>query len=183
MRKKVEFGSKIIGENERIPFIAEIGVNHLGKIKNALDLVESSVRAGSDFLKFQTYIAEDRYDKNNPRYKEFTSLLKDWQLSRDEEVEMWNFAKSIGAEVFSSVYELKSIEFTEKMGTIGYKIAAFEMKNIPLLTEVIKTKKPIIISCGMTNLDEISNLVNFLDENQANYMLLHGVIVSAGGEA
>ena len=175
MRKKVEFGSKIIGENERIPFIAEIGVNHLGKIKNALDLVESSVRAGSDFLKFQTYIAEDRYDKNNPRYKEFTSLLKDWQLSRDEEVEMWNFAKSIGAEVFSSVYELKSIEFTEKMGTIGYKIAAFEMKNIPLLTEVIKTKKPIIISCGMTNLDEISNLVNFLDENQANYILLHVV--------
>lgn len=175
MRKKVEFGSKIIGEKERIPFIAEIGVNHLGKIKNALDLVESSVRAGSDFLKFQTYIAEDRYDKNNPRYKEFTSLLKDWQLSRDEEVEMWNFAKSIGAEVFSSVYELKSIEFTEKMGTIGYKIAAFEMKNIPLLTEVIKTKKPIIISCGMTNLDEISNLVNFLDENQANYILLHVV--------
>ena len=69
MRKKVKFGSKIIGDNERVPFIAEIGVNHLGKISNALELVESAVRAGSDFLKFQTYIAEDRYDKNNPRYK------------------------------------------------------------------------------------------------------------------
>ena len=68
MRKKVEFGSKIIGDNERVPFIAEIGVNHLGKIKSAINLVESSVRAGSDFLKFQTYIAEDRYDKKNPRY-------------------------------------------------------------------------------------------------------------------
>ena len=75
---------------------------------------------------------------------------------------MWNVAKSLGAEVFTSVYELKSIEFTEKMGTIGYKIAAFEMKNKPLLKEVIKTKKPIIISCRMTNLDEIGDLVNFL---------------------
>ena len=175
MRKKVEFGSKKIGDNERVPFIAEIGVNHLGKISNALELVESAVRAGSDFLKFQTYIAEERYDKNNPRYKEFTSLLKDWELSRDEQIEMWNLAKSLGAEVFTSVYELKSIEFAEKMGTIGYKIAAFEMKNKPLLKEVLKTKKPIIISCGMTNLDEINELVNFLNENNAKYILLHVV--------
>lgn len=175
MRKKIDLGSKKVGDNERIPFIAEIGVNHLGKISNALELVESAVRAGSDYLKFQTYIAEERYDKNNPRYKEFTGLLKDWQLSRDEEVEMWNLAKSLGAEVFTSVYELKSIEFTEKMGTIGYKIAAFEMKNKPLLREVFKTKKPLIISCGMTNLDEIKSLVDFLDENNAKYILLHVV--------
>ncbi|MDA8691430.1 N-acetylneuraminate synthase family protein [Candidatus Pelagibacter bacterium] len=175
MRKKVEFGSKKIGDNERVPFIAEIGVNHLGKISSALELVESAVRAGSDFLKFQTYIAEERYDKNNPRYKEFTSLLKEWELSRDEQIEMWNLAKSLGAEVFTSVYELKSIEFAEKMGTVGYKIAAFEMKNKPLLKEVFKTKKPIIISCGMTNLDEINELVNFLNENNAKYILLHVV--------
>ncbi|MDC3188080.1 N-acetylneuraminate synthase family protein [Candidatus Pelagibacter sp.] len=175
MRKKIDLGSKKVGDNERIPFVAEIGVNHLGKISNALELVESAVRAGSDYLKFQTYIAEERYDKNNPRYKEFTGLLKDWQLSRDEEVEMWNLAKSLGAEVFTSVYEPKSIEFTEKMGTIGYKIAAFEMKNKPLLKEVFKTKKPLIISCGMTNLDEIKSLVDFLDENTAKYILLHVV--------
>ena len=175
MRKKVKFGNKIIGDSERIPFIAEIGVNHLGKIETALELVRSAVRAGSDYLKFQTYIAEDRDDKNNPKYKEFTSLLKEWQLSRDEEIEMWNLAKDLKAEVFTSVYELKSIEFTEKMETIGYKIAAFEMKNKPLLKEVIKTKKPIIISCGMTNLNEINDLVDFLDDNNANYILLHVV--------
>ena len=110
MRKKVEFGSKKIGDNERVPFIAEIGVNHLGKICNALDLVESAVKAGSDFLKFQTYIAEERYDKNNPRYKEFTSLLKDWELSRDEQIEMWNLAKSLKAEVFTSVFELLDVD-------------------------------------------------------------------------
>ena len=175
MRKKVKFGNKIIGDSERIPFIAEIGVNHLGKIETALELVRSAIRAGSDYLKFQTYMAENRYDKNNPKYKEFTSLLKEWQLSRDEEIEMWNLAKDLKAEVFTSVYEPKSIEFAEKMETIGYKIAAFEMKNKPLLKEVIKTKKPIIISCGMTNLNEINDLVDFLDDNNANYILLHVV--------
>lgn len=175
MRKHVEFGTKKIGDNQRIPFIAEIGVNHLGKIKNALELVESAIRAGSDFLKFQTYIAEERYDKKNPKYDEFTKLLKEWQLSREEEIEMWQLAKNLGAEVFTSVYENKSIEFTEKMGTVGYKIAAFEMNNKPLLNEVIKTKKPIIISCGMTNIEEIRKLSDFLDENNVNYILLHVV--------
>ena len=173
MRKKVSLGSKTIGDNERVPFIAEIGVNHLGKIDTALELVRSAVRAGSDFLKFQTYIAEDRYDKKNPRYKEFTTLLKEWQLSRDEEIEMWKLAKDLGAEVFTSVYELKSIEFAEKMETIGYKIAAFEMRNKPLLKEVIKTKKPMIISCGMTNLNEINDLTNYLNENNTSFILLH----------
>ena len=85
-----------------------------------------------------------------------------------------NLAKSL-KEVFTSVYELKSIEFAEKMGTIGYKIAAFEIGNKPLLKEVIKTGKPIIISCGMTNISEIRNLVNFLDEGEAKYILLHVV--------
>lgn len=175
MRKIVEFGTKKIGDNQRIPFIAEIGVNHLGKIKNALDLVESAIRAGSDFLKFQTYIAEDRYDKKNPKYDEFTKLLKEWQLSREEEIEMWQLAKNLGAEVFTSVYENKSIEFAEKMGTVGYKIAAFEMNNKPLLNEVVKTKKPMIISCGMTNIKEIRRLTEFLNENNADYILLHVV--------
>jgi len=175
MRKKVLIDNVLIGDNEPIPFIAEIGVNHLGNFDRAIEMVDKALEGGSDFLKFQTYNALKRYDKSNPKYKEFTSLLKEWQLSRDEEIEMWNLAKDLKAEVFTSVYEPKSIEFAEKMETIGYKIAAFEMKNKPLLKEVIKTKKPIIISCGMTNLNEINDLVDFLDDNNANYILLHVV--------
>jgi sialic acid synthase SpsE len=175
MRKNVKFGTKLVGDNQIVPFISEIGVNHLGKVESALELVKSAVRAGSDFLKFQTYLADERYDKSNPRYDEFTELLKKWQLSRDEEKEMWNLAKSLNAEVFTSVYEIKSIDFAEKMGTIGYKIAAFEMQNKPLLKEVLKTGKPIIISCGMTNIEETRELYNYLNENNAEFILLHVV--------
>tara|TARA_B100000029_G_scaffold315821_1_gene308211 strand:+ start:2057 stop:2923 length:867 start_codon:yes stop_codon:yes gene_type:complete len=174
-KKKVKFGSKIIGEGEKIPFIAELGVNHLGSKKVALELVDSAIDAGSDFLKFQTYDAKKRYDKKNPRYKEFTKLVSDWQLSKTEEKEVWQHAKSRGAEIFTSVYDLDSISFAEELGTIGYKIAAFEMNNMPLLREVVKTKKPLIISCGMTNFEEIKKLTEFLDRNNSNYILLHTV--------
>ncbi len=174
-KKKVKFGSKTIGEGEKIPFIAEIGVNHLGSKKKAFELVDAAIEGGSDYLKFQTYIAADRYDKKNPRYKEFTKLLTDWQLPKEEEKEVWNYAKSKGAEVFTSVYDLNSIKFAEELGTIGYKIAAFEMNNMPLLKGVIETKKPIIISCGMTNFFEIKKLCDFLSEKNVNYILLHTV--------
>lgn len=174
-KKKVKFGSKIIGEGERIPFIAEIGVNHLGSQKKAIELVDAAIEGGSDFLKFQTYIAGDRYDKKNPRYKEFTKFLTDWQLTKEEETEVWKYARSKGAEVFTSVYDIKSIEFAEDLKTIGYKIAAFEMSNMPLLKEVVDTKKPLIISCGMTNFTEIKKLCDFLDGKDVNYILLHTV--------
>lgn len=174
-RRKVKFGSKIIGEGEKIPFIAEIGVNHLGSLKNAFNLVDAAIDAGSDFLKLQTYNSQKRYDKKNPKYKEFTELVTKWQLSKSEEKEVWAHARSRGAEIFTSVYDLESVSFAEKLGTIGYKIAAFEMNNMPLLREVIKTKKPIIISCGMTNFKEIRNLTEFLDKNKSNYILLHTV--------
>ncbi len=174
-RKKVKFGSKIIGEGEKIPFIAELGVNHLGSQKIALELIDSAIDAGSDFLKFQTYDPIKRYDKNNPKYKESTKLVSDWKLSETEEREVWHHAKSRGAEIFTSVYDLNSIDFAENLGTIGYKIAAFEMNNMPLLREVVKTRKPLIISCGMTNFTEIIKLTEFLDKNNANYVLLHTV--------
>lgn len=174
-RKKIKLGTKIIGEGEKIPFIAELGVNHLGNQKKAIELVDSAIDAGSDFLKLQTYDPKKRYDKKNPRYEEFTKLVSDWKLSEIEEKEVWQHAKSRGAEIFTSVYDLDSIAFAEKLGTIAYKIAAFEMNNMPLLREVVKTNKPIIISCGMTNFDEITKLTEFLNKNNANYILLHTV--------
>ena len=174
-RKKIKLGTKIIGEGEKIPFIAELGVNHLGNQKKAIELVDSAIDAGSDFLKLQTYDPKKRYDKKNPRYEEFTKLVSDWKLSETEEKEVWQYAKSRGAEIFTSVYDLDSIAFAEKLGTIAYKIAAFEMNNMPLLREVVKTNKPIIISCGMTNFDEITKLTEFLNKNNANYILLHTV--------
>ena len=77
-----------------MPFIAELGVNHLGNFDRAVEMVDKAIEGGSDFLKLQTYNAADRYEKSNPKYEEFTKLLTDWQLSKEEETKLWQYGKS-----------------------------------------------------------------------------------------
>ncbi len=176
MQKIVKIDGINVGNLNYVPIIAEIGVNHLGSLERAKNMCKLAIEGGADFLKFQTYVAEKRYDQiNNPKGKEFTKNLKEWQLSKDDERELWKYAKDLGGKVFTSVYEAESIEFAMELETCAFKIAAFEMNNLKLLKEVINTKKPLIISCGMTNIDEIKNLAKFLDENNSEYVLLHTV--------
>ena len=174
-RKKIYISEIPIGDGERVPFIAELGVNHLGSLDRAVEMVDKAIEGGSDFLKLQTYIAEDRYEKSNPKYKEFTKLLTDWQLSRKDETKLWEYAKSKKAKLFTSVYDAKSIDFAVSLGTIAFKVAAFELTNKNLIRKIIKTKLPIIISCGMTNIDEIKKTISILEELNSEYILLHTV--------
>ena len=174
-RKKIYISEIPIGDGERVPFIAELGVNHLGSFDRAIEMVDKAIEGGSDFLKLQTYIAEDRYEKSNPKYKEFTKLLTDWQLSRKDETKLWEYAKSKKAKLFTSVYDEKSIDFAVSLGTVAFKIAAFELTNKNLIRKIIKTKLPIIISCGMTNIDEIKKTTSLLEESKSEYILLHTV--------
>ena len=175
MRKKVFINDIPIGDGEKIPFIAELGVNHLGSFDRAVEMVDKAIEGGSDFLKLQTYIAAERYEKKNPRYEEFTKLLSDWQLSKDEEAKLWEYANSKKCNLFTSVYDEKSVDFAVSLGTTAFKIAAFELTNIKLIRKIIKTKLPIIISCGMTNIDEIKKTTSILEESKSDYILLHTV--------
>ena len=174
-RKKIYISDIPIGNGERVPFIAELGVNHLGNFDRAIEMVDKAIEGGSDFLKLQTYIAKDRYEKSNPKYDEFTKLLTDWQLSKKEETKIWKYAKSKKAKLFTSVYDEKSIDFAVSLGTVAFKVAAFELTNKNLIRKIIKTKLPIIISCGMTNIDEIKKTTSLLEESKSEYILLHTV--------
>ena len=150
-------------------------MNHLGSFDRAIEMVDKAIEGGSDFLKLQTYIAEDRYEKTNPKYDEFTKLLTDWQLSKKEETQLWKYAKSKKAKLFTSVYDEKSVDFAVSLGTVAFKVAAFELTNKNLKKKIIKTKLPIIISCGMTNIDEIKKTTSLLNESKSEYILLHTV--------
>lgn len=174
-RKKINIADITIGDGYKVPFIAEIGVNHLGNFERAKKMVDDAIDGGADFIKFQTYVAEKRYDKKNPKYNEFTNLVKKWQFSKSVEKDLWVYAQKKGARVFTSVYDEESIEFANSLGTLAFKVAAFELNNKKLVEKIIDCKKPIIISCGMTNFDEVDMLVNLLEEHKAEYMLLHTV--------
>ena len=174
-RKKIKIADITIGDGYKIPFLAEIGVNHLGDYDRAKKMVDDAVDGGADFIKFQTYVADKRYDKKNPKYNEFTNLVKKWQFSKNVEKDLWVYAQKKGARVLTSVYDEESVEFANSLGTLAFKVAAFELNNKKLIKKILDFKKPIIISCGMTNFDEIDELVNLLEINKAQFILLHTV--------
>ena len=174
--KEVKLGKKIIGENQTVKFVAELGVNHLGDFDRAKEMIDSAINSGADYLKFQTYLSEKRYDlKTNPKAKEFIKNLSNWEFSREKDEILWRYAQDKGAQVFTSPFDIDSVNFAEKMGTIGYKIAAFEINNHQLITEICKAKKPIIISRGMCTFKEMDDVVNIFEKNSCPYIILHTI--------
>ena len=150
IRKVVTIDNQKIGDGHEVKFTAELGVNHLGDFNRAREMIKSAVEGGSDFLKFQTYVAEKRYDeKTNPKAKEFIKNLKNWEFDRVKDKELWDYAKELGASVFTSPFDLSSLEFAEKMNSAAYKVAAFEVNNHELIRAISSTKKPIsyLVEC------------------------------------
>ena len=175
-RKTVTIDKKKIGDDYEVKFTAELGVNHLGDFNRAKEMIKYAVNGGSDFLKFQTYIAEKRYDeRTNPKAKEFIKNLKSWEFDRERDKELWNYAKEIGASVFTSPFDISSLEFAEEMNSVAYKIAAFEINNHELIRAISSTKKPIVISRGMCSLKEMDNVVNIFEKYGSQYIILHTI--------
>ena len=156
--------------NNRTYIVAEIGINHRGDVDVAKKLVESAARTGVDAVKFKTYLTEKRAPKNN---KEIFKILKDLELPFEAFKELKAHSKSCGVDFFSTPFDKESVEYLEKIETDLYKIASFDVVNHKLLEEVSKTGKPVIMSVGMSNLDEIENAFNILQKGTNNIAILH----------
>ena len=163
-------------ENLKHPFlIAEISANHNGSLKNCLDLIKSAKKNGADAVKIQTYTPEAM--TINSKRKEF--IIKDgiwknyslWNLFEkaqtpyDWHKKIFSYCKKLRIKCFSSAFDQSSIKLLEKLNCPIYKIASFEMTDFSLLHKISKTKKPVIISTGLSNLDEIKDSVSFLKRN------------------
>lgn len=174
--KTIKVGKHKIGNDQKVRFVAELGVNHLGSYKTAIEMIDKSIEAGSDFLKFQTYKSEKRYDrKTNSKADIFIKNLANWEFNREDDEKLWTYAKNKGAQIFTSPFDVESLSFAEKMGSIAYKIAAFEINNHVLIEEICKTKKPIFISRGMCTLEEMDKVVNMFEKYSCPYVILHTI--------
>ena len=162
-----EFG---FNTNNRTYIVAEIGINHRGDVDIAKKLIESAARTGVDAVKFQTYLTEKRAPKNN---KEIFKILKDLELPFEAFKELKDYSKNCGVDFFSTPFDKESVEYLEKIETDFYKIASFDVVNHRLLDEVSKTGKPVIMSVGMSNLNEIENAYNILKKGTKNIAILH----------
>jgi len=153
----------------KVFFIAEVSANHCGNFKLAKKLIRCAYVNGADAVKLQTYTADTMTIKSNKKYfKIKEGLWKDymlWDLYNKAQTplkwhkELFKYGKSLGIKVFSTPFDDTAVDFLEKLNCPIYKVSSFEMTDLNLVKKVAQTKKPIIISTGMANLDEIETTV------------------------
>lgn len=161
----------------KVLIIAEAGVNHNGDIETAKKLAYVAKECGADLVKYQTIdldaIVSNNapmadYQKNNIGKSESQKeMLRKLVLSYDEFVELKNYCDEIGIKFLSTPFELKSVDFLEELGCEMWKIPSGEITNYPYLIKIARTGKPIIISTGMSTIEEIDECINLLRTNGA----------------
>lgn len=160
-----------------IVIIAEAGVNHNGSIENAFKLIDVAKKAGADIVKFQTFNAEkvvSRFAKKADYQKRFgdrnetqLEMLKKLEFSFEQLDIINKYCFQKGIIFLSTPFDIESIDILERLNMVMYKIPSGEITNLPYLIKVASLGKPIILSTGMSSLDEIDKALNILKTNGA----------------
>ncbi|MBR2386878.1 N-acetylneuraminate synthase family protein [bacterium] len=176
--KKIKIGKNFIGEGEKTYIIGEIGINHNGDVNLAKKLMEIAKSCGCDAVKFQKRTVEKVYSQEElafPRISPFGStngdLKRGLEFGQKEYKEIDKYAKELGIDWFASCWDKDSVDFMEKFNSPAYKIPSALLTNDALLKYTRKTGKPIILSTGMSTIDEIKHAVDVLGEE--NLVICH----------
>lgn len=170
MSKTIKIGNRIIGEGYPAYIIAEMSGNHAGSIENAKKIIHAAKEAGADCIKIQTYTADTlTIDCDNSYfhidngtwegenlYNLYQKAFTPWEWQK----ELLEEAKKVGIDFFSTPFDNSSVDFLEDLGVEFYKIASFELVDIPLIEYVASKNKPIIMSTGLATKDEIQEAVD-----------------------
>ncbi|WP_445721061.1 pseudaminic acid synthase [Flavobacterium sp.] len=154
-----------INTSSPVFIIAELSANHNGSIETALETVRAAKRAGADCIKLQTYTADSiTIDSNKDDFiikgtiwegKNLYNLYQEAYTPWEWHAEIFKVAREEGLICFSSPFDLSSVDFLEELNVPAYKIASFEITDIPLIEYVASKGKPVIISTGIAELDDI----------------------------
>lgn len=164
--------------------VAEMSGNHNGDINNAFKIIDSAKNSGANAIKIQTYKADTiTLDSDLPDFQINKGLWKGKNLYDLYDIastpwewheELFNYAKKNNITIFSSPFDSTAVDLLENLNCPAYKIASFELIDLPLIKYVASTKKPIIMSTGMANLDEIEEAVSVCrDVGSKEIALLH----------
>ena len=175
----MKIGDSVIGSSN-VFVIAEIGNNHNGSIKLALDMVDSAVDAGVDCVKFQMRNMSSVYRKKSLAKQgedlgtEYVlDLLDRFQLSQDEHEQIAQYCKNKGILYMCTPWDSDSLSALEALDVQAYKVASADLTNLPLIENLAETKKPLILSTGMSSVEEIQITTDFLNSRNAEFCLLH----------
>ena len=155
--------------------IAEAGVNHNGNIHLAYKLVDIAAKSKADYVKFQTFVTEDLVQKkiglakyqreNSKKINSQYNLLKKFELSELDHKKIIQRCKKKGIKFISSPFDLKSIDLLKKLNLKILKIPSGEITNVPYLRKIGSLNKQIILSTGMSNLEEVKKAIQILNDS------------------
>ncbi|MDE6747886.1 MAG: pseudaminic acid synthase [Lachnospiraceae bacterium] len=175
MNKEIKIGNHTISETSPVFVVAELSANHNQDYGRALEIIHAAKEAGADAVKLQTYTADtitidcdDSYFQiNRGTLWDGTTLYKlyqeaytpwEWQPKLKEE------AEKLGMECFSSPFDFTSVDFLEEMQVPAYKVASYEINDIPLIRKIAKLHKPVIFATGIAYPEDIERALGVCRE-------------------
>lgn len=171
MNKNFNIGKINLGENEKTFIVAEMSANHLQNYERAVEIIKKAAWAGADAIKLQTYTPDTiTIDCDNEYFQikqgtiwDGTTLHKLYETAYtpwEWQPKLKKIAEEEGLEFFSSPFDFSSVDFLEKMDVPAYKIASFEINDIPFIEYVASKGKPIIISTGIARMGDIQDALD-----------------------
>lgn len=174
-----------IGEGHPCFIVAELSANHGGDLAKAQAIIKSAAKAGADAIKLQTYLpstmtldCDNEYFKvksetgpkewNKTLYQLYEEAYTPWEWHK----ELQDLTESLGMVFFSTPFDSTAVDFLETLDVPLYKIASYELTDLPLLKKVAQTKKPVILSVGFGTLEEVTVAVDTLQSNGATEIAL-----------
>ena len=179
----IDINGRRIGPGEPVYVVAELSCNHGGKFEEAVRLIEAAHEAGADAVKLQTYTPDTitlkseappfRIAKDNTwGGRTLHDLYQEAHTPWEWQPKLQAAAKRLGITLFSSPFDATAVDFLERMQVPAYKIASFEIVDVPLIQRVARTGKPLLLSTGLASLAEIAEAVTAAREAGAEQIAL-----------
>jgi N,N'-diacetyllegionaminate synthase len=184
--KKIKICDKFVGECGSVFIIAEAGVNHNGNVELAKKMIDVAKSAGVDAVKFQLFRAESLVTKNAKKaayQQEFDALdetqfemLKKLELSKESFIQLADYCRKKDIIFLASPFDAKSVDLLTMLDTPVFKLASGEITNLPLLEYIAEKKRPIILSTGMAEIEEVKQAIDVIHaKGNKDIILLHCV--------
>ncbi|MBE5923092.1 MAG: pseudaminic acid synthase [Lachnospiraceae bacterium] len=183
MNKEITIDGKIIGGDSPTYIIAEMSANHLMSFERAKEIIYRLKDSGTDAVKLQTYTADTiTIDSDRPEFQihgglwdgyNLYSLYQEAYTPWEWQKELMEYANSLGLTCFSSPFDFTAVDFMEEIGMPAYKVASYEIFDIPMIRKIAKIGKPIIFSTGIAHRDDVERALSVCkEEGNENVVLL-----------
>ncbi len=185
-KRYIEIEGTKIGKEFPPYLIAEMSANHNGNINTAKEIIKSAKESGASAVKLQTYKPETiTLDLKNSDFilkgglwdgRSLFDLYKEAHMPWEWHTDLFDYAKELGITIFSSPFDFSAVDLLEDLNTPAYKIASFEVTDLRLIKYIASTRKPLIISTGMANKEEIQEAIDVANESGCDQIaILHCV--------